>query len=308
MPVFQMPPISPAPVRRYRVSWKRIVRYALSKISVMPGVQGLVGLCAVGPGWLKTPLYQKIISELSRSEMPLIETNLGLNSALRVLIPRNKTDLLYGRPSNNLSERSAVELVDILVLKSRAFIDIGANEGLFTFSVASRLGRKASRNIHAFEPDPDLYSRLLDNVRRNKLNINVNQLAISASPGRATFNKNLSCDSSGSLTREFLQKHETVEIEVNTGTLSDYLVAKDLSATCVKVDTEGAGAFVWNGALSAADRIDWFIAEIIGPEVAARLPERIIAEAGWNAYYLRDFDLIPSKCLSSELLNDIRYL
>jgi hypothetical protein len=58
---------------------------------------------------------------------------------------------------------------------------------------------------------------------------------------------------------------------------------------------EGAGAAVWEGARRAYRRIDWLIFEILGPEIEAELPKRIISDTGWNAYYIRDFDLVRSE-------------
>ena len=62
----------------------------------------------------------------------------------------------------------------------------------------------------------------------------------------------------------------------------------------MKVDAEGAGISVWDGARAALDRIDWLVCEILGDELKGRLPHRIIAESGWCGYYIRDFDLVRS--------------
>ena len=54
---------------------------------------------------------------------------------------------------------------------------------------------------------------------------------------------------------------------------------------------EGAGVAAWAGLRPAQDRIRWLIMEIIGPEAQANLPGR----TGWNAYYIRDYELVPSR-------------
>jgi hypothetical protein len=34
---------------------------------------------------------------------------------------------------------------------------------------------------------------------------------------------------------------------------------------------------------------------MLGPEAEAQLPGRIITETGWNAYYIRDYELVRSR-------------
>ena len=72
-------------------------------------------------------------------------------------------------------------------------------------------------------------------------------------------------------------------------------MAHNLTRACVKIDVEGAGVEVWQGTKNQKDRIAWLIIEIIGPETEASLPAAIIAETGWNAFYIRDYELVRSK-------------
>jgi FkbM family methyltransferase len=276
---------------------KRLVRATLKLAGSVPGARTILEMCAMAPASVKSPSFHGIVAALASGidvDNALIETNLGLGADIRLLIPSNKTGLLYSRLDSNLAERGTIALARALARKSCVFIDVGANEGIFAFAVAATLGLERSHEIHAFEPDPELYSRLAANVARNGLAASVNNCAVSNTTGRQTFYRDTSSDLSGSLTTHFASRHETVTIDVATTSLSDYLVSRDLSGACVKVDVEGAGVAVWEGAVAAIDRIDWFIIEIIGPEADADLPARIIAESGWNAFYLRDYELVPS--------------
>jgi FkbM family methyltransferase len=219
---------------------------------------------------------------------------LGLSADLRVLVPAHKHELQFGHPDHNLAERATLRLAGHLAERSEAFVDVGANEGIFTFYVACRM-RGGSLPIHSFEPDRDLFDRLSTNVRRNSIAAVVNPLAVSDRNGRQTFYRDASSDLSGSLSDYFVGGHETKPTEVEVTTLESYLVGHGLRETCVKIDVEGAGALVWAGACAAASRIRWLIMEILQPEVEARLPARIIAETGWSAYYIHDYRLVHSR-------------
>ena len=62
----------------------------------------------------------------------------------------------------------------------------------------------------------------------------------------------------------------------------------------VKVDVEGAGKKVWDGAVETSKAIRYLVMEMLAPEIEAGLPARIIRETDLKAYYIRDFELIPS--------------
>jgi FkbM family methyltransferase len=249
-----------------------------------------------GPVALKSNPASRLMSRIASVRKPatdFVETNLGIARGLRVLVPSGKHQLQFGRPEQDLAERATLELTKILARQARAFIDVGGNEGIFAFSVACDAKRRA--DVHVFEPDPELFKRLSANVRRNSLDCTVKNIAVGDRVGRQTFHRNLSSDLSGSLTGYFKGVHETAAIEVEVTTLAHYLEANSISDACVKVDVEGAGAAVWTGAKGARDRIAWLVMEIIGPEIEARLPRRIMDDTGWHAYYIRDFQLVPSR-------------
>ena len=256
----------------------------------------LVEKARLTPVILKSKTLCRVCSAMAagrRDPDPLVETNLGLSRDLRVLVPSHKYELQFGHPDHNLAERATLRLAGLLANRSAAFVDVGANEGIFTFYVCCRT-RNQSIPIHSFEPDPDLFRRLISNVKRNNFPAVVNQQAISDRDGRQTFFRDASSDLSGSLSDFFASEHETTPVEVSVTTLESYLVKHGLGDACVKVDVEGAGELVWVGARRAASRIKWLIMEILQPEVEARLPARIIADTGWHAYYIRDFDLVHS--------------
>ncbi|MEQ1897782.1 MAG: FkbM family methyltransferase [Vicinamibacterales bacterium] len=234
-----------------------------------------------------------ILSARSGLDGELLETNMGLPGGLRLMTPAASRVLTFGRPDHYVGERATFALAMILARKSRVFIDVGANEGLFTYGAAVTLGPSQHRDMHLFEPDEDLFGRLSANLTRNTIKAHANQVAVSDRMGTQTFHRNLDDNLSGSLSDYFTATHRTVAVEVKVTTLADYLEAHDITDAFVKVDVEGAGAEVWAGAAAAAPRIKWLVYEMLAPEIEARLPQQIIA-AGFTAYYIRDFEIVPA--------------
>jgi FkbM family methyltransferase len=219
----------------------------------------------------KTTLFERILRKVSEGIIEgtvLVETNMGISSRLRCKLPLAKTHYVFGRPQNNVSERSTCELVRHLSVDCSNFVDIGAHEGLFVFTVC-----ELANNIHA----------------------QGNRAAVARQNGSAVFLKNLDDDSSGSLTDCFSKTHQTRPVLVETVSLEDYFSRHQLDRAILKVDAEGAGSDVWDGAGSnAIPKIEYLVIEIIEAEVRSRLPQRIISETGWQAYYIRDYDLVHS--------------
>jgi hypothetical protein len=119
-------------------------------------------------------------------------------------------------------------------------------------------------------------------------------MAVAERRGTATFFKNLSDDCSGSLNKLFTQKHVTRAETVETISLAEYLRAQGIGRALVKVDVEGAGEKVWDGAVETSKSIRYLVMEMLAPEIEAGVPARIITETDLQAYYIRDFELVPS--------------
>jgi FkbM family methyltransferase len=262
-----------------------------------PGTSWFVRRAALAPVEIKTPLFERTLSEIAwRAPMAarLVETNGGISNRLRLLLPAHKHNLLFGRPCHSEAERGTLALAKTLARRSRTFLDVGANEGLFTLAIAADAEAGACGAIHCFEPDPALFARLQENLRRNRIDACAVNAALGREAGMGTFYRNHSDENSGSLTTYFADQHEVAAIEVPVRTLGDYLADNDLRHVCAKIDVEGAGVAVWEGIGGACRRIDWLIMEMLDPEMKAGLPGRIMAETGWHAYYIRDFSLIRS--------------
>jgi FkbM family methyltransferase len=191
---------------------------------------------ALAPIASKTEFRSRILAAIARQQTqrgPLVETNLGISDTIRAFVPVGKNDLIYGRPLHNVSERGTLELALVLSKQSDAFLDVGANEGVFAFSIATEPGRPAGASVHFFEPDVDLFNRVSSNVLRSKLPVVGNNSAVSDKIGIQTFYRNLDSDLSGSLTDHFANQHQTLKVQMPTTTIADYLQKHDVRRACL---------------------------------------------------------------------------
>jgi FkbM family methyltransferase len=177
-----------------------------------------------------------------------------------------------------------------LAADCKDFVDVGANEGAFTFLVHDNYPKV----LHWFEPDRQLAQRLAANLVSNDIVACGNEMAVAERRGTATFFKNLSDDASGSLSSLFADKHLTRAETVETISLTKYFGMRGIANALVKIDVEGVGEKVWNGAVETSSAIGYLVMEMLAPEIEAGLPARIIREADLKAYYIRDFELVPS--------------
>jgi FkbM family methyltransferase len=255
----------------------------------------LLARAAIAPPMWKTPLFERVCRQLLRSSLgtpeDVVVTNFGLRADLRCLIALNKTTYVFGKFEQILSERATFALVRELAGDCEEFVDVGANEGAFTFLVHN--DHRQAR-LHWFEPDRQLARRLATNLTNNKIVACGNEMAVAERRGTAPFFKNLSDDLSGSLGSLFTQKHVTRAEAVETISLAEYFRTRGIGNALVKVDVEGVGERVWEGAVETSKGIRYLVMEMLAPEMEAGLPARIIRDTDLKAYYISDYDLVPS--------------
>jgi FkbM family methyltransferase len=252
---------------------------------------------AMAPVAVKTGLYERLWSRVLRGSgvAPgcLIETNLGVESRLRCLVPAFKANYLFGRPDTSVAERASLRLARVLSGDCAHFVDVGANEGIYTFLAHFAVTPRPT--LHWFEPDDGLFERTARNLAANGVAAFGNRTAASAKTGTAEFFKNLSDDASGSLTDYFAGKHEVRGQTVSTVALADYFQEHGIDNAFLKIDVEGHGFAAWQGAAAAVDKVRYLLAEVLEPEMTQGLPQALIRDHGLFAYYVRDFDLVQSR-------------
>ena len=154
---------------------------------------------------------------------------------------------LYDSPAfkdflkDNPHEAGEVKFLESIVEEGMNVIDIGANIGITTVTVAKKIGRRGK--IYSFEPTPEYFNILKENVSSNGLeNVKVYELAVTDQVGRAPFyQKELS---SGIAFEEGAKK-----FEVSTTSIDRFLSEEKIERIdLINMDCEGSELLVLKGA------------------------------------------------------------
>jgi FkbM family methyltransferase len=151
---------------------------------------------------------------------------------------------IYFRTFEKAELRRSLELIPA----GGTCLDIGANNGAYAMQFARKVGARGL--VHAFEPDPTVFSRLLSNSRLNGFGgvLNCHNIAVSNVNGSVTFCKSSPHHSGWGSLQEF--KDIAIEKEtVQSITLDDFLAREHISRVdFVKVDVEAHEPEVLEGA------------------------------------------------------------
>jgi len=139
------------------------------------------------------------------------------------------------------------------------FLDVGGNIGWYSLIVSSNF---EGIEIFTFEPDPDNYNCLIDNIRINKLaGINPINKGVSSETGNKVL---FQYKSSNTGRHSMLPINNGTKITVETVSIDDFLDEKALSINHVKlmkIDIEGFEYFAFLGAQKLLAKIPFIIAE-----------------------------------------------
>lgn len=151
---------------------------------------------------------------------------------------------------DDVFECEEVKFIKSLLKKGDTFIDVGANIGFFTL-IASLIVESEGK-IYSFEPTPETYRRLVENIEINSFkNIYPQQLALSNGVEKLSFHVSENgYDAWNSFV--MLDRHENAKvIEVDTLLLDTFLSEKKIqpeSIKLIKIDVEGWEFNVFRGA------------------------------------------------------------
>ena len=167
------------------------------------------------------------------------------------LNPRHSLRKIFG-----LYEHELNHWIDNALGKVSTVIDVGANDGYFTFGCAAAFRRlKRSAEIIAFEPQPEAYAQLLASAQRrganestaNKIDIRIQQRFVGA-------------------------------VESDQCATLDALVQPEQSCRAlIKIDVEGAELDVIAGASRWLTRSNLFLIEVHDPSFIERIRGRFAA-------------------------------
>jgi FkbM family methyltransferase len=176
--------------------------------------------------------------------------------------------------------------------------DVGANVGVFSLLGAAL----TDAEVIAFEPTPDLAAVARGLARDNGLRFEVEEIALGASTGTATFYLSSVTDSSNSLLEGFRPSDRA--IDVATETLDDHVQRTGRAPAVLKIDTEATEPDVFRGgARTIAEHRPWIICEVLARRTEAEL-EELLSPFGYTWYQITaERKLVPRR----ELFGDRAY-
>jgi len=162
-------------------------------------------------------------------------------------------------------------------------LDIGANKGQTALVLSTIVGDKGK--ILAFEPVSQEFKSLEKNIELNRIeNITPYQIALSKKEGVATFQYNPSKPTMGKLNgvEPSYIVEDTESIQVKTDTIDNFFRNKKYIPNVIKIDVEGAGAAVLEGASETLEKYNPAIfIELHGTEEENGVQEELLKK-GYN--------------------------
>ena len=147
----------------------------------------------------------------------------------------------------NFTEPYTLELAKKIIKQGDVFVDIGANAGIYSFTLSKIVGQQGK--VYAFEPDPRNYKLLEKSIKANSINnIIVYPIAVSDKTGQAKFNLDIDSSQSSLIELENRKRVCYKSIKVPTISLDDFVSKKNIKKiNLIKIDVEGGEPLVVKG-------------------------------------------------------------
>jgi FkbM family methyltransferase len=219
--------------------------------------------------------------------------------AVRATLPNGRTMRLWSRADDWVSnqvfwkgwsgyEPETARVFFALATRSRGTVDIGAYVGYYTIIAAFA---KSEAVVHAFEPHPEIYERLLRNVGLNGLeNVRCTRAAVGEIDGRKElFHVPTSMPTSSSLSHDFMSPAGELRATlVEVVTLDRFLREHTVEhLDLVKVDTESAEPQVLRGMADALrSHRPAVVCEVLPGAGTAGALTSVLRPLGYRYYHL----------------------
>jgi FkbM family methyltransferase len=141
----------------------------------------------------------------------------------------------------NAHHHGEVVMLEAMAEPRMVVLELGANKGVTTVALAKRVGPHGQ--VHAFEPVPEYYAALMENLRLNEVdNVVVHQLAVTDKESEVSYYKH--GEGSG-----IVKVGEAEEITVGTTSLDNFIAEQALERVdLINMDCEGAELLAIRGA------------------------------------------------------------
>lgn len=142
-------------------------------------------------------------------------------------------------------ERQDSEMLFKLLKNGDNIFDIGANIGWYSCHMAKKL---PNSKIYAFEPIPETFEKLRQNVELNKLeNVVLNNIAFSSKVEKMTFFYSPLVTGASS-SQNITESENMSKLVCNADTIDNYISVKNIDKLdLIKCDVEGGEFFVFKG-------------------------------------------------------------
>lgn len=174
-------------------------------------------------------------------------------------------------------EAEDIQAVLGLLPSNAVVLDIGANFGIYTVLIASRI---SGSMVHAFEPVPGTARLLSENVARNDViqNVVINNVAVGREEGMLSITVDRYAGNYLLTQASYSGNSQKVPVI----RLDDYVAHRELSRVdFIKCDVEGAELLVMHGAAEILERHH--------PIVMLELVEEWVGRFGYSIDELKDF-------------------
>ena len=181
-----------------------------------------------------------------------------------------------------------------LIDHARVFVDVGANQGLFTLIAAAR---NPDLRVYAFEPNPNANALLRTHIAVNDWmdRVNVSSLVVSDQPGVVDFRVPESPYAAVGAIDAVSRARSGTVVELEAVRLDD--VVGDQDVDVIKVDVEGAESLVIRGAEQTLRRTRAaVILEVLEPYDYAGA-ERLLRDLDYDFFHLTPAGPVPAPSL-----------
>jgi len=157
-------------------------------------------------------------------------------------------DLPFWKPLEKKKwEYAQLNFLYNLSIRNQVVFDVGAWKGPYTLFLANLVGKQGQ--VEAFEPMPDTFKTLVNNVRLNNLNnVNCYNAAVSDIDGNIEIKAPTSRSQVASVVR-YGNDDKLIAFSSQSVTIDSFCEENNIVPDGIKIDVEGAEGLVFKGAL-----------------------------------------------------------
>jgi FkbM family methyltransferase len=152
-------------------------------------------------------------------------------------------------------EAGTLNIIDKCLRKDDTFIDVGSNIGLMSLFASQVIGKNGV--VYSFEPDPETFKILTNNIEINRVrNILAQDIALGSSRNTETLYRNFDIGrGAASLIKSTQSEPDGINVSVQT--LDEFLITNNISnVRMIKIDVEGWELEVLKGSSGLLGRSD----------------------------------------------------